>query len=340
MIDQLFDGPLDIIGDVHGEINALRLLLWHLGYDQLGNHPDGRRLVFLGDLVDRGPDSPAVVELVMRLVDSGKAQCILGNHELNLIRGERKDGNDWFTHPEEPGEYPFKAVDEQQKPRFIEFLLDLPLVLERADLRVVHACWDSESIRRLAKLNESHNALEAYGRFESELNLGYVPQTMIESELNPILKEKNSKPPFMPDLARYETDYQMGNPVRVLTSGEEAPAAEPFWAGGKWRMVERIKWWDNYEDSIPVIVGHYWRHFDKVSEKLTDKDGPDLFAGIEPYHWMGKHKNVYCVDFSVGARHRARAKKEPKHMFKLVAVRWSGSESLVMYDDGTSHHLQ
>lgn len=54
-------GPLDVIGDVHGEFDALRALLGHLGYDDGGAHPDGRRVVFVGDLCDRGPDSPAVL---------------------------------------------------------------------------------------------------------------------------------------------------------------------------------------------------------------------------------------------------------------------------------------
>ncbi len=64
LIQELFSGPIDIVGDIHGEIEALRQLLKSLGYDQYGIHPDGRRLVFVGDLVDRGPNSPAVVELV------------------------------------------------------------------------------------------------------------------------------------------------------------------------------------------------------------------------------------------------------------------------------------
>ena len=64
----LFDGPLDIVGDVHGEIDALISLLRELGYGDDGKHPDGRRLVFLGDLVDRGPDSPAVLRKVRALV--------------------------------------------------------------------------------------------------------------------------------------------------------------------------------------------------------------------------------------------------------------------------------
>ena len=94
-IRALFEGPIDIVGDIHGEIDALRDLLGQLGYDTTGQHPDGRRLVFIGDLTDRGPDSPAVFELVSGLVARGLAQCVLGNHELNLLRQARKEGNGW-----------------------------------------------------------------------------------------------------------------------------------------------------------------------------------------------------------------------------------------------------
>ncbi len=141
LIGRLFKGPIDVVGDIHGEIEPLRLLLERMGYDKNGVHPEGRRLVFLGDLVDRGPDSPAVVELVKQLVEAGLAQCILGNHELNLLRGDPKDGNGWFTQPERADKYGSVPVSPDQKKDFREFLLTLPLALENDELRVVHACW-------------------------------------------------------------------------------------------------------------------------------------------------------------------------------------------------------
>jgi hypothetical protein len=67
-----------------------------LGYGAKGVHPAGRRLVFVGDLTDRGSDSPAVLQFVRTLMDRGLAQCLLGNHELNLLRQETKAGNGWF----------------------------------------------------------------------------------------------------------------------------------------------------------------------------------------------------------------------------------------------------
>ena len=55
LVNRLFDGPLDIVGDLHGEIDALRSPLDALGYDATGHHPHSRRLVFVSDLSDRSP---------------------------------------------------------------------------------------------------------------------------------------------------------------------------------------------------------------------------------------------------------------------------------------------
>lgn len=89
-------GPFDIIGDVHGCFDELNDLLTELGYtltEQEGQFeldaPDDRRLVFVGDLVDRGPANPEVLRLVQQLVASGKAFCVPGNHDMRLIKALR-----------------------------------------------------------------------------------------------------------------------------------------------------------------------------------------------------------------------------------------------------------
>ena len=78
-------GPFDIIGDVHGCSAELESLLGRLGYAD-GVHPEGRTAVFVGDLVDRGPDSPGVLRRVMSMVRSGNALCVPGNHENKFGR--------------------------------------------------------------------------------------------------------------------------------------------------------------------------------------------------------------------------------------------------------------
>jgi len=91
-------GPFDVIGDVHGCRAELERLLGSLGYvlcrDSGGRaagaaHPAGRRAVFLGDLVDRGPDTPGVLRLAMGMVAAGTALCVPGNHEDKLLRALR-----------------------------------------------------------------------------------------------------------------------------------------------------------------------------------------------------------------------------------------------------------
>ena len=97
-------GPFDIIGDVHGCLTELVELLETLDYqvetmdytaETLGyrvTHPAGRRAIFVGDLVDRGPDSPGVLKLVMSMVASGIGLCVVGNHDAKLqkyLNGKR-----------------------------------------------------------------------------------------------------------------------------------------------------------------------------------------------------------------------------------------------------------
>jgi protein phosphatase len=90
-------GPFDIIGDVHGCADELEALLGKLGYvvswyeDAIGRAcrvipPDGRRAIFVGDLVDRGPRTPDVLHIVMSMVNKGDALCVLGNHDAKFLR--------------------------------------------------------------------------------------------------------------------------------------------------------------------------------------------------------------------------------------------------------------
>ncbi|WP_202909706.1 polynucleotide kinase-phosphatase [Mucilaginibacter pedocola] len=82
-------GPLDIIGDIHGCYDELVELLTEMGYTYDGEtwaHPQGRKAVFAGDLVDRGPNTPEVLKLVMGMVAAGNAYCVPGNHDIKLKR--------------------------------------------------------------------------------------------------------------------------------------------------------------------------------------------------------------------------------------------------------------
>lgn len=144
-------GPFDVIGDIHGCFDELTALLQKLGYElsvdgpQSVRHPDGRKVVFLGDLVDRGPKTPEVLELVMNMVESGAALAVPGNHDMKLMRKLRgKDVK--LTH----GLAESIAQLEQRTPEFRERVatfvdsLVSHYVLDDGKLVVAHAGMKQE----------------------------------------------------------------------------------------------------------------------------------------------------------------------------------------------------
>lgn len=78
----------DVIGDVHGHAAELATLLERMGYEErcgAWRHPAGRRAVFLGDLIDRGPEIRRTLDIVRGMVEAGSALAVMGNHELNAL---------------------------------------------------------------------------------------------------------------------------------------------------------------------------------------------------------------------------------------------------------------
>ncbi|MFP3987391.1 polynucleotide kinase-phosphatase [Streptomyces sp. E11-3] len=132
-------GPFDIIGDVHGCRAELETLLGRLGYVD-GSHPDGRTAVFVGDLVDRGPDSPGVLRRVMSMVASGDALCVPGNHENKLSR-YLKGRNVQHTHGLAETIEQLEGESEEFRAQVREFIdaLVSHYVLDGGELVVCHA---------------------------------------------------------------------------------------------------------------------------------------------------------------------------------------------------------
>jgi hypothetical protein len=335
-VGRLLDGPLDIVGDVHGEADALCALVHRLGGD-LERGEVARPLIFVGDLVDRGPDSPRVVELVARLVDQGLAQCVLGNHELNLLLGKARQGNGWFMGspdafqpPGEPGQrVQFESVPASPAYRddILDFFARLPLALERPGLRVVHAAWHEPSMTRLrGKGSPTLLARRYEGTIRKKLEAkGTLDLQTAELARWAELKDRELRPTeLLQAHQKAAVAQQMDNPVKVLTSGLEGelPLTEMQFAGGRWRQVGRLPWWSEYEDDCPVVVGHYWR------DRHDGRAGGFPAAG--PFDWLGPRRNVFCVDYSVGRRFMDRYVSRPMQG-GLAALRWP--ERTLVFDD-------
>ncbi|MFF4863303.1 polynucleotide kinase-phosphatase [Streptomyces sp. NPDC001231] len=132
-------GPFDIIGDIHGCSAELEALLAKLGYAD-GAHPEGRTAVFVGDLVDRGPDSPGVLRRVMSMVEAGDALCVPGNHE-NKYGRHLKGRKVQPTHGLAETIAQMEEESEEFKARVREFIDGLVshYVLDEGRLVVSHA---------------------------------------------------------------------------------------------------------------------------------------------------------------------------------------------------------
>jgi len=342
-IHPLCAGPLDIVGDVHGELAALEDLLRVLGYDREGHHPQGRRLVFVGDLGDRGPDSPGVIHWVSALIGAGRAQCVLGNHELNLLRGSPKDGNGWFfaaDHDRQAGKYQHsRPASDEDRQRFRQFFASLPLALARRDLRIVHAAWDQSALDAVDLAPDPADVLGVYRHYaelaerqENEAELRSAAAAEFR-QWDRLLSDAQAPVPLLAAIGRMNVHFQMSNPVRVLTSGVERLAGQSFYASGKWRMQDRVAWWQEYQDEVPVIFGHYWRWASPEGVARHSRGERNLFAGVAPEQWVGPRVNAYCVDFSVGVRHRERPLAPGAGFLgRLGAVRWP--ERQLVFDDG------
>jgi hypothetical protein len=239
LVQPLFEGPIDIVGDVHGELDALLALLRHLGYDELGRHPQQRRLVFLGDLTDRGPDSPSVVRLVRSLVEVGRAQCVLGNHDLNILLGLRKYDNPWFYGKEfrthDGTLVPQVLADEAIRKVTLDFFLTLPLILEGEGIRVVHAYWDQQMVELTREAASSVTLYEQHKRAIDENHSARSDLDSVDRKL----------------------EHQNRNPVKLLTSGPEERIDPPIEASGKVRHEGRVAWWEAYSGRTTCVFGHY-----------------------------------------------------------------------------------
>jgi protein phosphatase len=171
-------GPFDIIGDIHGCYVELATLLVKLGYtlEETGaavmcQHPEGRKAVFLGDLVDRGPQIAEVLRLVMSMVQSGHALCVPGNHETKLLR-KLRGKNVKLSHGLQETVDQLAATSAAFRERVAAFIDDLVshYVLDDGKLVVAHAGLRQElqgrgsgAVREFCLYGETTGETDEYG---------------------------------------------------------------------------------------------------------------------------------------------------------------------------------
>src|SRR5699024_5023071 len=143
-----------------------------------------------------------------------------------------------------------------------------------SDIRVVHAAWTTNAVAAVRQEGHVASVIDLYKTWdkkarrlaeESGLYQRYLTE---KKQWQNRLEDGQQAMPMLHAIASYDATQQMVNPIKVLTSGVEAPAKTPFFVGNRWRFSDRIQWWETYLDQTPVVIGHYWRLY-------RSKLGPD-----------------------------------------------------------------
>ena len=299
----------DLIGDIHGHADELKALLAKLGYqfiDNVWSH-ETRRVIFLGDYIDRGPKQRETVEIVRGMVEAGHAEALMGNHEFNAIgyATPTPDKGGYLREHSEDNRRRHAAfldaypVGSQEHKDVIAWFLTLPVFLELPQLRAVHACYDE---RQLAVIQRYLGA--SYRLNEEVLPLGFTQSTELHDAIRICLKGKEIALPdglSYPDkegIPRYQVRCNWWD-TELVSYQEVALIAD---AAIKQRISQEPLPADTmplYDESKPIFFGHYWNRGD-TPEKLTD------YAA--------------CLDFSVADKETDKG--------KLVAYRYQGESEI------------
>jgi hypothetical protein len=155
----------DLIGDVHGCALSLERLLKKMDYQYVNGcfRHARRKVIFIGDIVDRGPRIREALHIVKDMVDAGQAEIVLGNHEFNgmayCTRARDGCGQTFLREHTARHHRLIRETIEQFEPypgewrAFLDWFHEIPLALEKPGFRVVHACWDDALIERFRALS-------------------------------------------------------------------------------------------------------------------------------------------------------------------------------------------
>lgn len=295
----------DLIGDIHGHADELLQLLGDLGYRMAQGtyrHPD-RKVIFLGDFIDRGPQIRQVLEIVRPMVEAGAALSVMGNHELNALayHTEVQDSPGKHLRCRSPkNEKQHRATLDQLAPNelrsYLEWFRTLPMWLDLDGLRTVHACWDERAMHTIAE------AQKGYGGITTEfLHSACREGKPLFEPVETILKGKEGK---LPEGASFrDKDGHIRNEIR--TRWYKAPHGQTYRTYAF--QSDEIACNLELDEAVivaatpypatakPVFVGHYW----------LSAERPEVLA-----------PNVACLDYSVAKGG------------SLCAYRWNGEQQL------------
>ena len=275
--------PYDIIGDIHGHADALEQLLQKMGYVRKGGvymHPHGRKALFVGDFIDRGPKIRETLHLVRDMAEAGHAMAVMGNHEYNAVcfHTPHTEQNAGFFRDHTVKEieqhletlrqfkhYPGEWED------FLEWFRYLPMFIELPECRVVHAFWKNDHINWL---KENYRGLTPEFLNASTLKKS-TAYNVVEDTL------KGTEQTLHNNLSFADKDGNMRTECRVRWWAVQRNVYSDIYmecpTGIYHETIEANLVFEDYTEDIPVFFGHYWLKGEVNNE----------------------HPNAYCLDYSI-----------------------------------------
>ena len=288
----------DLIGDIHGQATELIRLLEKLSYKKINNiwQHENRKIIFLGDFIDRGDEQREVISIVRPMIENGSALSVMGNHEYNAIAyyTENSQGGHFREHNEKNLKQHkafLKAYEDypEEYKSVIEWFKTLPFWLDLESLRVIHACWDIDLIKKLGKSLED-------GVLKKSSDKTTVEFRAIETLL------KGKEIPLPEGQSFLDKDNNKRDHIRIKFWERNAKTYKDLFMGPKdaLQFIPDLPLEDDYSvpyptDEKPLFLGHYW-----------------MEGEIKPLT-----ENIACIDYSVA-----------KPGGKLVAYRWDGEQKI------------
>jgi len=296
----------DIIGDIHGHADELEKLLEKLDYswtDGCYRHSN-RKVIFLGDFIDRGPNQRRVLQTVIPMVQQGYAKAVMGNHEYNALAFHTKSIKDtgcWLrTRTDKHIQQHIRFLDEffshkSELANVLEFFKTLPLWLDLDGVRIIHACWDEAYIKKILEFQNGSNLLG-----DDLLHASSDRSTWQYQAIEALLKGK-----------------EITLPKNISFSDKD----------GNERHEIRVRWWDNtagtYQEAF-MGPEHDRTHIpdDPISGDHLIEYGVNEKPVFLGHYWLEGQprqlaKNICCVDYSVA-----------KAGGKLVAYCWGEEKEI------------
>lgn len=276
----------DIIGDIHGHADKLELLLSNLGYIKVNGvfqHSE-RKVLFVGDYIDRGPKIRETLQIVRSMVERGNAVALMGNHEYNALcfNFENREGGHLRKHHIKNIVQHYETLkqfhnNQREYEDYLDFFKQLPLFFESENFRAVHACWGQSNIDYL-------NSVLVNGCFTDEL----IYQST----------QKGSK---------------LYTAVEETLKGKEIalPSGVTFFDKDESERSEiRIKWWEN--PGITTYKNYSVEPIDLLPDtkiEISKLGSFDFYPETEKNVFFGHYwlkgqpqflsKNAFCLDYSV-----------------------------------------